>query len=176
MINKKSKTFKIAIAATLASLAFVLDLLSMKADFAKYTIYGLPLLISGILFGPSVGLLCGFVAGFLSQVFGGYGLTPTTPLWLLAPMAWGFISGLINKLFKSKYHPIKVGVTVVITSLTATLFNTLALILDGIINNYSYAYVYANLGIRILTSIAMSIIYTFVLILILPRLKKVTNS
>ncbi len=167
----KITTKQMAIAASMATFAIVLDYISFKTNESKYTLYGLPLMITGILFGPLVGALAGFVTGMIAQII--YGLSATAPLWMLAPIAWGFISGLLAKALKSEdFNPKKVIVTVFLTSAVATGLNTLAMWLDGLIMGYPTPYIITGLVARCGIAIAFGIFYCFVLIITLPRLRR----
>lgn len=168
---KKYSVKDISIASTFAALSIILDFISVRTDSTKYTIYGLPLLFAGILFGPWVGLLTGLVSGFISQALT-FGITITTPIWIVAPAMWGFISGLLfHNLFKKKESPKHIVITVLITSFTVTLINTLALYLDGLIYHYPTPYVIAQLGIRLITSLLLSFVYSFLIISVTPKIK-----
>ncbi len=166
---KRKKIYTMALASTMAALSVALDLFSMRSDTSRYTIYALPLLLAGMMFGPIIGGLAGLAEGIIIQLIT-YGFTPTTILWVIAPCAWGLISGLIAKIFKYKLTPIKVIINVMITSFIALFINTLALILDGLIYHQPTAYVYANLGIRILTAFIIGIFYIIMILIILPRI------
>lgn len=168
---KKYSIKDISIASTFAALSIILDVLSVRTDSSKYTLYGFPLLFSGILFGPWIGLLTGLVSGILSQFFT-YGISITTPIWILAPIIWGFLSGLFfHNTFKKKESPKYIILTVILTSIIVTLTNTLAMFLDGIIYHYPAPYVFAQLGIRMINSILLAIVYSILIQGILPRIK-----
>lgn len=166
---KQRKNYQIALASTLAAFSVVLDQLSLRTDTSKYTIYALPLLLAGMLYGPTIGAFAGFAAGFISQLIG-YGLMPTTFLWVIAPCAWGFISGIIAKIFKHKNLPIQIIINVFITSVCVLFINSLALILDGYIYHYSTAFVYASLLTRFIVSLFIGTLYSIIIILINSRL------
>ena len=173
---KKYSVKDISLASTFAALSIILDVLSVRTDSSKYTLYGLPLLFAGILFGPWVGLLTGLVSGFLSQLLT-FGLSITTPLWMIAPMLWGFISGLLfHNVFKKKESPKNIVLTVILTSVFVTLTNTLALYLDGLIYHYPTPYVIAQLGVRLITSIMLAIIYSILIQGVLPKIKNLTTN
>ncbi len=129
---KHKKTYIIALSAMLVALSLVIDLISIKTDSTKYTLYALPLLISGIYFGPLVGGLVGLCEGLISQTLT-YGLTPTTILWIIAPFTWGLLSGIISRLFKYKLSNFKLSLTVLITSFVVLIINKICLIIDGYI-------------------------------------------
>lgn len=126
---KKLSIKQVVTIAVMASLSTIFDLMLAKGTI-KISIHALPLIISGIIYGPFIGLLTGVVTGFISQIFT-YGLSITTPFWLLAYASWGLISGLFNKTIKNKMLKEKninncVIACVIFSSLFAFLSNTLA--------------------------------------------------
>ena len=173
----KITTKQITLAGMFAALAVVLDYLSFHSDTSKLTFYSLPLLLSGMLFGPWVGLLTGTVTGFLSQLLT-FGLSPTTPLWMLAPMSWGFFSGIILHygFKKHKGNNLSLIVTIVSTSLIATALNTLCLFLDGLIYHYPTPYVLTKLAARILVALLIDVLYSTFMVLAYPRLSKFVST
>lgn len=101
-MKKNKKVYTICIASMMAALSIILDVLSVRTDSSKITLYSLPLLLSGFLFGPWVGLLSGLASGLISQIIL-YGFSVTTPIWIVAPMLWGFLSGMLfHKAFKKE--------------------------------------------------------------------------
>ena len=175
-MKKNKKVYTICIASMMAALSIILDILSVRTDSSKITLYSLPLLLSGFLFGPWVGLLSGLASGLISQIIL-YGFSVTTPIWIIAPMLWGFLSGILfHKAFKKREKLWVISLVVIITSISATLVNTLAIYLDGLIFHYPTPYVITQLGIRILTSLGLSVAYITLIYLILPNLKPLTDS
>lgn len=173
---KKKVVLKICVAGMLSALSFVLNsYFAIDLFEMKITLYALPLMICGMFFGPTTGLLCGLVTGFLCQLFSKYGLTVTAPLWMLAPIAWGSLSGVMIRLFKNEYKLWKVIISVVVVSLIVVGLNSFAMIIDGIVFEYPTEFVLTKLGIRIITALVNSVIYTALLYLILNRLKKVVK-
>lgn len=170
---KKLTTYQIAVAASMAALAFVLDYVSIRTGTMKFTIYGLPLLLSGILFGPVIGGLSGLVEGFISQAI--YGFGPTTIFWMLAPIAWGLVSGIVTKIVKKEsFDSKKVVIVVITTSIIVLGLNTFAMWIEGIIYEADTAYIIANLPARLGTSLVLAVAYCFVLIIILPRMRRIS--
>lgn len=169
---KTKTTYKIALTSMMVALSVSIDLFSLKTDTSKFTIYALPLLLSGMMYGPLIGGLTGLISGFISQIIS-YGLTPTTIIWILAPCFWGLSSGFIAKLFKYSYDKYKIAFNVTITSIIVLIINTIAMILDGLIYHYATTYVYTNLIMRISIALFIDIFYITAISLILP---KVTNK
>lgn len=170
---KRSKTYSLVMAAAMAALSIILDFISVRTNISKFTIYGLPLLITGILFGPWIGALAGFVVGFITQIIY-YGLTITTPIWMVAPIMWGFISGLLAKLLikDNKLTIAKTIIIVVVTSLMATACNSVAMWLDGIIFEYPVTLTLTTIGTRVLIALALDVAYCIIIYLIYPRLSR----
>lgn len=168
---KTSKTYKLVVSASMAALAIIIDYFSVRTNITKFTVYGLPLLITGILFGPWIGALAGAVVGFITQIIF-YGITVTTPIWMVAPIMWGFMSGLLAKiLIKNNELTIPSLVTiVVVTSLTATACNSVAIYLDGVIFEYPTSVTFATIGVRVLIALGLDVVYCFIIYPIYPRL------
>lgn len=171
--------FNIVIASILAAMALVLEKLGIKIPLLgntttlRISFYGLPLMIAGIIFGYKTGLLAGLIMAIISQlVLSEYGITPTTPLWMIAPIIFGLLSGLIIKIFKDKISVISILISVVITSIFVSLANSLALYVDGIVFDYDTKITFVLIIIRILSSIVVACIYIPILYILSKRLKK----
>ena len=99
---KKSRIFKITFCSIMAAMSTVLTLLEVNLPVFNVALYGLPLVIVSVVFGPSFGLLTGFIAGSIEQI--SKGLSLQSLIWIIAPLAWGGLSGLVyhglKKLFK----------------------------------------------------------------------------
>lgn len=171
---KNKRLFRISVASSMAALSIILDLVSVRTNASKFTLYGLPLLFAGMFFGPWVGGLAGLVSGFISQVIL-YGITPTTPIWMIAPMAWGWLSGFFyHRILHRKLQVSSVIITIVSTSLIVTLCNTAAMWLDGLIYHYPTPYVVTQLFMRLMTALILCIPYSCILYLCLARYEKST--
>lgn len=176
---RKKIIFNIVIASILAAMALVLEKLGIKIPLLgntttlRISFYGLPLMIAGIIFGYKTGLLAGLIMAIISQlVLSEYGITPTTPLWMIAPIIFGLLSGLIIKIFKDKISVISILISVVITSILVSLANSLALYVDGIVFDYDTKITFVLIMIRILSSIVVACIYIPILYILSKRLKK----
>lgn len=171
---KKITVHEIVLAAILAAASITLNFFSISNLYSRITLYSLPLLVAGIFCGPVVSTLTGVVVGFITQLLSEYGLTITTPLWMITPVIWSTISWLIFNLFKKKKGSfISIVVTVVATSLCATAYNTIALWLDGIIMHYPTPLIWATIGTRILTAGIVCIPY---IILIYETYVRIPNK
>ncbi|MCF7926294.1 MAG: folate family ECF transporter S component [Candidatus Izimaplasma sp.] len=93
------KTHVLTRAAILVSMSVVLKIfLSFTlADF-RFTFYGIPLMISGIMFGPIVGAINGFVVDWINILMPN--LATGFNLFTVSSMMWGIIPGLL--LYKRK--------------------------------------------------------------------------
>ena len=167
-----NKTKRITIVALITALSFVLDYFSIKIGFTyKITLYPIPLILNGMLFGPIYGLCAGFCEGLLVQLLTPDYITPTFLLWMIAPILWGVISSLLYKLFKNK-KPFNIILSILITSLLVTITNTLVLYIDGLIMHYATEFTLIVILTRLITSLLSSILYMVVMVLILPPLEK----
>lgn len=148
---KHSLIFRMIFCSMMAALSFVLTFCEIPF-IVTITLYGIPLVFVGVVFGPGYGLLTGLLAGFLEQIR--YGISIQTIFWLLAPMAWGGISGLVHFILRIIIREDKVykkvicySVAIILTSIIANIFNSAALVLLGYstdpINDFKMFILYA---------------------------------
>lgn len=81
--------------AMLAALSVILArlIIPMPAADVRYSIEAVPMVISGILFGPLAGGLVGLVADTVGCLFSGYGWNP---LFSIPPILYGLIPGILS--------------------------------------------------------------------------------
>ncbi|MCF0117861.1 MAG: ECF transporter S component [Bacilli bacterium] len=170
-MKKHFNVSTMAFSAMFAAMSIALNYLKIDLGVIRITLYSLPLLCAGIFCGPLIGSITGLVVGFITQLFSQYGLTPTTPLWMLAPLAWGAISGLFfNIIFKNKRESwLSFIVTIVTTSLLVTLINSLVTFLDGYIFQYPTGLTLISIFIKIGVAMALCIPYTIIIRLVYQR-------
>ncbi len=115
-------TKAIAMGGTLAALAIVLKMFSLTTFDLRISFYDIPLMISGVLFGPLVGGLVGFITDWIYSTTQGFPLG----LFTISSILWGLIPGLLMLVLK-KINVKTITVIVVITSVFAMASNTVAL-------------------------------------------------
>lgn len=131
---KNNFLVKIIFCSIMAALSFVCTTIEIPL-VVNITLYGIPLIFVGVLYGPTYGALTGLVAGMLEQLK--WGLSLQTFLWLLAPICWGGISGIINLLLKKEKFNKKNIILIIyllvitITALFANITNSFALAVLG---------------------------------------------
>ncbi len=174
-LNSKNKTIlNICIVAVMAALFVVLDLVSIKiGNNIKITFGGLPILVAATVCGPLWGGFAGLIGSFIAQCFS-YGFSATTLLWVLPAFARGLVAGL---LFIALYNKLKLQynliISVIVSSLTVTALNTLAIFIDSkIYGYYSIAVVFGQTAFRVVSSVVTSIAYIVLLLPILYAIKK----
>lgn len=129
---KKTKVFKLTFCAIMASVSIILTLFEVNLPIFNVALYGLPLVLTSILFGPSYGFTAGLVAGLVEQIT--KGLSIQSFIWILAPLSWGGLSGLVyhglKKIFndnKNYKKIIYITISVLIAIFFANLCNSAAM-------------------------------------------------
>ena len=157
---------KYTLIAVLAALSVGLYFLNIPlSQNVKITLYALPLLFAGCCFDFKSCLLVGLLTGFVSQLVA-YGLSVTTPFWMLAPIGWVLVSYLFNRMLKIKQLNVKLMIIVLFSSITATALNTLAMLAECWLMDdswYTYAKIATELPARVITMILMIIPYSLLL-------------
>ena len=174
-----NKTKRLTTLAMLIALYVVLSILTpIKLQNFKFTFEALPILVGALLFGPLDGFIIGTVGSFIYQLlFSGYGLTVTTPLWILPHASSGLLVGWYAKKTNFQYSLQSVAVIAIMSALLVTALNTLALYLDSkIFGYYSKALVFASLPVKILTGIILSVLFALILPELLKRVRKIINN
>ncbi len=161
--------------AMLIALYCVLSILTpVKIANFKFTFEAFPILIAGLLSGPADGLIVGGVGAFLYQLlFSGYGITATTPLWVLPHALSGLIVGAFAKAHGYRLNLYQIMLIAAISAITVTSFNLLALYVDSkLYGYYSYALVFGNILVKIVIGLILAILYSCVLPKLLTYLRK----
>lgn len=142
-MNKSKEIQKLVIASSLVAISIVIDVFFKQVlSFNNFGVpfYAIPIIFGSIILGPIYGLAMGYVSdlvGFIAFPNGAYAF-----IFALSAMTWGFVPGLF--LYK-KYDKVKLGITVFVTHILATLANTV-----GLLMFLPYQTAIASLPIRLL--------------------------
>lgn len=177
MQNKSKQWISVrmmAVDAVLVAMYVVLNSFAIRTANIKFTLDAFPIIVGAAMFGPLHGTLIGFLGSGIYQLFfSGYGVTPTTPLWMLPVLVRGFIVGLYSR--HRGYEP-PVGGLIVITivaGVLTTALNTLALYVDSIIYNYySYELVFGLLIPKVVISIILAVLFALFTPALIKKIRK----
>lgn len=154
---------RIALVALLSAVHLVLSLtLTVNLGPLRITANGLPILLAGLLYGPMGGMLTGLLGSFISQLLT-YGVTLTTPLWILPAALRGLLVGFVAKRMHYSLTKGQLTVLVIASSILVTTLNTGAIYIDSVIYGYySFAYVFGALATRYASGIATAVVLALV--------------
>ncbi len=170
MSSSKKEIRNLVIDALMIAVFVVLSrFLTIPVGNVKITIAALPIIFTAFYLGIRHTVIVATLAEFLTQLLG-YGLTPTTPLWMLPGILRGIIICiLVSFLLKKKGKTVQsisyfeYGIIILTTGIVVLLLNTAVIALDAIIYNYfSYAYVFGDFIFRFIAMIISSVIYMFI--------------
>ncbi|MBQ9030732.1 MAG: ECF transporter S component [Parasporobacterium sp.] len=131
----------------------------------KITLAALPFLVIAFLCGPLEGLISGIVGTFLSQLLT-FGVTITTPFWVLPYAAQGLLAGLLFRAFRCRITVKTVGISVFVSGLLSVILTWFASYLDGVVF-FKYMTLEVLIGLiplRLLVWVIISVIYTAVIL------------
>ena len=160
------KTRKLALNAVLAAMCAALGALALDLNSIKITFESFPILLGALLFGPLDGLAVGFVGTLLYQLLR-YGVSVTTPLWILPYALAGLVTGFYARrrgfsLTTKQTVGIVVAAEVLITAL-----NTLVMYIDAKLYGYWFP---GFISAMLLPRGAVCIVKAVVFGLVLPKL------
>ncbi|MBQ3210039.1 MAG: ECF transporter S component [Oscillospiraceae bacterium] len=168
-MNTKRLTFNAVLAAMCAALGTIsLDFGNLKLTFESF-----PVIVAALLFGPVDAMLVGGIGTLLYQVLR-YGITVTTPLWILPYILCGLVVGLYAKWHRFDLDKIRMGIIIFTGSILIFLLNTLVLYVDSkVYGYYSFVYIFGTIVPRTLICLAKAAVFTAVMPVLLDAARKV---
>jgi uncharacterized membrane protein len=166
---------RMALDAMFSALYLALASVSIPLGNIHLSFASLPLVVASILFGGFDGLAVAFVGEGILQVFN-YGLTLTTPLWLVPPLLRAVVISFVAWFFRRRgetleTHRLAYFLTLAGAALLTSLANTLALYLDALIIGYPYSFLFLEAGLRLLTGTGTSLVVGIVGLPLLKTLR-----
>ena len=166
---KKIAAIDISLCAVSIALHIVLEVLPFTTirigNDLKITLAALPFLIIAFLCGPVEGLVSGLLGTFLSQLLT-FGITVTTPLWILPYAIQALLAGIFFRKFQQKISVKVFGISVFASGLAAVILNWAASYVDGVVvfKYLTLSVLLALIPVRLLVWAGVSAIYTLVTI------------
>ena len=165
--SRKNQLVRLCFAAMLTALQVVLGtFFSLPVGPMRFTLDGLPIILAALLMGPWWGVSVGLVGRFFVDLFGTYGLSVTTPLWMLPAGLRALVVGLFfigvpyGDPRRSSYTSPRLMAALPISSLVVTLANTAATYFDSkIFGYYAPGVVWAAFGWRLLAGVITAAVY-----------------
>ncbi len=160
----QNKSKKLAYMGLFIALYIVLALYcSISLGSIHITFGSFPIVLGALLFGPQFAAIVGLLGELCKQLIT-YGLSYTTPLYIIPPALRGFIIG--NKTDK----PYLGGI---IAAIVVTITNTLVNLIDSLIFGYYTPFlIFGTLTYRLVLGMVTSIVVTKLAIILKGRLAK----
>lgn len=167
------QTRRLCLNAVLAAMCAVLGAISLDFGNLKLTFESFPVLIAALLFGPLDAVLVGGIGTFLYQVLR-YGITVTTPLWIMPYMLCGLFVGLYAKKQGFSLNKRQLWLAVFTGSILIFLLNTFVLYVDSkVYGYYSFVYIFGTIIPRTVICLAKAAVFSAVMPMMLDAAKKV---
>lgn len=126
-------------------------------EFTRFSIESVPIFLSGVLFGPTAGVMVGFSTDFIGCLFSPYGFNP---LFCLPPMLYGLCGGLFRPMLTKKVSLLRLSLALLpAVTLGSILWQSFAL-----------DYVYGSGFLALLSSRSLQFTVVFVLDIVIIRL------
>lgn len=162
-MGKLSATRRLVFDAMLMALYVILAKLTIPIQGIRITLAPLPIVFASLFFLPYDACMVAGLGEFIIQMTGSYGLTPTTPLWILPPILRAIFIALPAWLYRRKEdrlenHIVIYFVVILFSALITTLANTGVWFLDAYIMEYPYPYTLITTVIRGVVGILTAIV------------------
>ena len=137
---------------------------------------GLTIIMAVVLYGLPDAILIAVLGSFIGQARGAYGLSITTPLWMVPPILRAVVFGIVYEIFlkkgiKLEDKKVLFIVFAIIAGLVTTIANTGAIFLDAMIFGYPVSMAVVESIFRFVSSILSSIFIALVTLPIIYALK-----
>ena len=137
---------------------------------------GLTVIMAVVLYGLPDAILIAALGSFIGQARGAYGLSITTPLWMVPPILRAVVFGIAYEIFlkkgiKLEDKKVLFIVFAIIAGLVTTIANTGAIFLDAMIFEYPVSMAVAESIFRFVSSILSSVFIALVTLPIIYALK-----
>lgn len=137
---------------------------------------GLTIIMAVVLYGLPDAILIAVLGSFIGQARGAYGLSITTPLWMVPPILRAVVFGIAYEIFlrkgiKLEDKKVLFIVFAIIAGLVTTIANTGAIFLDAMIFEYPVSMAVVESIFRFVSSILSSIFIALVTLPIIYALK-----
>ncbi|MCF0229245.1 MAG: ECF transporter S component [Parasporobacterium sp.] len=160
---KKTAVMDLCMCAAAAALHIVLELFCTIriGNDLKITLAALPFIVIAFLCGPLEGFITGIVGTLLSQLLT-YGITITTPFWIIPYAVQGLTAGLVFRGFKRKVTVLNMAVSVFSSGFASVVLMWIASYLDGVVffKYWTPEILIALIPVRLLVWVIISAAYT----------------
>lgn len=167
---------RLALIGVLIALFVVLGFVAVDLRVMKISFSGLPVIIGALLMGPLAGTEIGLIGELIAQLLR-YGITVTTPIWIIPPAVRGLMVGLYAKKYDYRLSTRQLAFIMILSSIVVTLLNTVGIYIDShIYGYYNFATVFGALLVRILNGVLSSIVYLVIVPYVIKRLAPYTGE
>lgn len=171
-----SKSQKLAVSSMLVAASILLSCVSIRFGFWTISFACLPIFISACLFTPQETILIALAGAALEQ-FISYGLSLTTPLWLLPAIARATYLSLALLKYRNDLKAAPLMKHFVISNLVCTLVTTIAMVADSIYYGYfHWSIIGISLLSRLISSVTIAILCGLITYPILNAIKANTKG
>ncbi len=181
--RRRDATRRLVMDAFFAALYFVFArFVSIDTPIVQISFSSFPIIFCALMLGTRDALLVAFVGSYLEQVTSPYGLSPTTPLWMLPVILLALFAALFGRLLPRPLEIKKTGrllpllVIILCGELLLTVTNTAALYIDGWVMHYPVKALDAIALTRLINCAVRAAINCVVLPLLLPPVQKMYLS
>ncbi len=163
MKNKRNAAHTLCTLALLTAVMVLLTMtVSIKTPYFKLTLGSLPVVLAALLFGPLEGALVAVLGEFIAQILG-YGLMPTTFIWIWPPAIRALIVGSAAMWMRRRgrrleERPAVCYMVCVVGAVFTTVGNTVGMWLDSLFNRTSFAAAAFWVPSRFVSGIATAIV------------------
>ena len=180
-MGKLSATRRLVYDALLMALYVLFAKLTIQLQDIRITLAPLPILVASLFFLPYDACLVAGLGEFIIQLTGEYGLTPTTPLWILPPIIRALLLSLPSYFYRKRGSRIEnhlaiYFLVILLSALFTTVANTGVWFLDAYLMAYPFPYTLLTTILRGIAGLITSFVIGALALPLSKALQKVFSS
>ena len=171
-VSARTRIYRLVLNALFVAIYVVFSVfLAFKGKTIEISWASLPILLCAFLFSPADAIAVAICGSFLEQLLSPYGLSATTPLWMLPVVLQAALASIAVYLARRHMRVWKMAVIIVASELLLTVANIAVSYVDAILFDY-LEYLAIDIPLRLLNGGLRAVISCVLIPLLLIPLHK----
>lgn len=171
-VSARTNVYRLVLNALFVAIYVVFSVfLAFKGKTIEISWASLPILLCAFLFRPVDAIAVAICGSFLEQLLSPYGLSATTPLWMLPVILQATVAAVAAYLMRNRMSVWKMAVIIAVSELLLTAANIAVSYVDAILFDY-LEYLTIDIPVRLLNGGLRTVISCVLIPLLLIPLRK----
>ena len=172
-VSARAKVYRLVLNALFAAIYVIFSVFfAFKGKTLEISWASLPILLCAFLFRPADAIAVAICGSFLEQLLSPYGISATTPLWMLPVILQAAVAATAAYLMRNRMRVWKMAVIIAVSELLLTAANIAVSYIDAVLFDY-LEYLVIDIPVRLFNGGIRTLISCVLIPLLLIPLRKV---